>query len=606
MASTFQSPIPFSLPPSQSTSLELLSPTKPSQSSSYASSAASGRIQVACRIRPLSSAGSANVEVLDALHLRYTDASGKSLTQSFNAIFGPDASQQRVMDDVGLPIARDCLSGINGAILCYGQTGSGKTHTMQGSVSESGRGLIPRVVDHLFAVGSAAPYSQLDVRCSYTEVAPSEKVRDLLHGSGEYERYREDAIRMTTITSAAHAARLIHDGQQRRTVARTAMNDASSRSHTLLTLQLSCHRDGRLVTASVTLVDLAGSERMNDNPEAQQREGIGINASLSALNRLLDAVIRQQAHVPFNDSTLTKMLRPFLDPRKPAARTVLFFHVSPEWQNAHDTRSTLKFAARCKTIKQQPLTANVTALTLEDAMVDFVSAAQDIDPERRRRIVDGLRRVAEGFRRQEGGGKRRKVEAAPSDSPQPPADAPKEQPTRLLSATVRLLQAELTTALAREQDKAREAREVREREQAQIAEALRLHPSMPAEAAPPARGAKAAGKENADVVPPSPSKPLSSPVRSRGFVSPGSPALQSPSRAPLSSIQAIIEAKVASLRASRAPTDASTPVKRAAVFDYVEGESGGYRFPSIDLDEDAAVRGLVTAMRSPIRVSLMR
>lgn len=49
-------------------------------------------------------------------------------------------------------VLRGALEGYNGCIMCYGQTGAGKTFTMSGGRSSfKQRGIIPRMISHLFA-----------------------------------------------------------------------------------------------------------------------------------------------------------------------------------------------------------------------------------------------------------------------------------------------------------------------------------------------------------------------------------------------------------------------------------------------------------------------
>lgn len=51
---------------------------------------------------------------------------------------------------IGLPVLREALRGINGTILAYGQTGSGKTHSLlHQSAKGEEAGLLPRLVASL-------------------------------------------------------------------------------------------------------------------------------------------------------------------------------------------------------------------------------------------------------------------------------------------------------------------------------------------------------------------------------------------------------------------------------------------------------------------------
>ena len=120
--------------------------------------------------------------------------------------------------------------------------------------------------------------------------------------------------------------RLITEGNKARQVAATRMNERSSRSHAMFTLQLrQQHAEveggylaeetpggGRLLTSKINLVDLAGSERADLKADSRQlHEGAAINKSLSALGNVINALTegsngRGAPHVPYRSSKLTR------------------------------------------------------------------------------------------------------------------------------------------------------------------------------------------------------------------------------------------------------------------------------------------------------------
>ncbi len=113
---------------------------------------------------------------------------------------------------------------------------------------------------------------------------------------------------------------LLERGAARRRTHETLMNEASSRSHLVLTLNAAVRvePDGTESHGRLHLVDLAGSERIAQSGVrgAQLRETQHINKSLSALEQVVLALqSRQQpsgqpatTHVPYRNSKLTLLL----------------------------------------------------------------------------------------------------------------------------------------------------------------------------------------------------------------------------------------------------------------------------------------------------------
>lgn len=100
----------------------------------------------------------------------------------------------------------------------------------------------------------------------------------------------------------------------------TAMNEQSSRSHSIFTIYIETSEDvpdGKGGTAQkyrngkLNLVDLAGSERQSKTKASGERlkEAAKINLSLSALGNVISALVSNNTgHVPFRDSKLTRLL----------------------------------------------------------------------------------------------------------------------------------------------------------------------------------------------------------------------------------------------------------------------------------------------------------
>ena len=91
---------------------------------------------------------------------------------SFDAVFGPGATQEEVFADAA-PVVASVLDGYSVCIFAYGQTGSGKTWTMEGPAEEHHRGVNYRALGELFRLAhSRQAECEFDIHLSMTEAGP--------------------------------------------------------------------------------------------------------------------------------------------------------------------------------------------------------------------------------------------------------------------------------------------------------------------------------------------------------------------------------------------------------------------------------------------------
>jgi kinesin family protein C1 len=93
----------------------------------------------------------------------------------------------------------------------------------------------------------------------------------------------------------------------------------------------------------LNLVDLAGSERLKSSEAAGERlkETQSINSSLAALGNVIQAISKNQQHVPFRDSKLTQLLQSSLGGK---AKTLMFVNISPNQTDLPESLNSLRFA----------------------------------------------------------------------------------------------------------------------------------------------------------------------------------------------------------------------------------------------------------------------
>ncbi|GLT95936.1 hypothetical protein SLE2022_135890 [Rubroshorea leprosula] len=292
-----------------------------------------GNIRVFCRIRPAFCAETKNVIhfIGEDGTLVVSDPSklqkdGRKVFQ-FNHVFGPSATQGDVFKETQ-PLIRSVMDGYNVCIFAYGQTGSGKTYTMSGPSGGSTEdlGINYLALNDLFLIS---------------------KIRSCTSDNG----LNLPDAKMHHVNSTNDILDLMKFGEVNRVVSSTAMNDRSSRSHSVLTVHVHGQDvSGNILRSCLHLVDLAGSERVDKSEVTGDRlkEAQHINKSLSCLGDVITALAQKNSHIPYRNSKLTLLLQDSLGGH---AKTLMFAHVSPEEDSFPETVSTLKFAQRVSTVE---------------------------------------------------------------------------------------------------------------------------------------------------------------------------------------------------------------------------------------------------------------
>ncbi|XP_069464444.1 kinesin-like protein KIF16B isoform X2 [Ambystoma mexicanum] len=290
------------------------------------------------------------------------------------------ASQEMVFKNLGTDVLTSAFEGYNACIFAYGQTGSGKSYTMMGNPGDSG--LIPRICEGLFSrVAETTRWGDASFRAevSYLEIY-NERVRDLLRRKSSKTfnlRVREhpkdgpyvEDLSKHLVQNYGDVEELMDAGNINRTTAATGMNDVSSRSHAIFTINFTQAKfDAEMPCETVSkihLVDLAGSERADATGATGVRlkEGGNINKSLVTLGNVISALAdlsqdagnvlarKKQVFVPYRDSVLTWLLKDSLGGN---SKTIMIATISPADINYGETLSTLRYANRAKNIINKP------------------------------------------------------------------------------------------------------------------------------------------------------------------------------------------------------------------------------------------------------------
>ncbi|CAL9055841.1 unnamed protein product [Musa banksii] len=373
-----------------------------------------GNIRVYCRIRPFLPGQNQKSTTID-----YIGESGELLIVNpskqgkdghrmfkFNKVFDLAASQAEIFSDIQ-PLIRSVLDGYNVCIFAYGQTGSGKTYTMSGPISASVEdwGVNYRALSDLFEISENRRNSYFyEVGVQMVEIY-NEQVRDLLVDDGPQKRLGvwsstqpnglavPDAS-VHPVKSTSDVLQLMHIGQTNRAVGSTALNERSSRSHSILTVHV---RGVDLKTGSTSrgclhLIDLAGSERVERSEATGDRlkEAQHINKSLSALGDVIFALAQKNTHVPYRNSKLTQVLQSSLGGQ---AKTLMFVQINPDIESYSETISTLKFAERVSGVELGAARSNKDGRDIKDLLeqVGFLKdtvARKDEEIEQLQMVID--------------------------------------------------------------------------------------------------------------------------------------------------------------------------------------------------------------------------
>ena len=292
---------------------------------------------------------------------------------------GHFSSQEKVYDDIGHEMLEHAFEGYNVCIFAYGQTGAGKSYTMMGTKDDEG--IIPRITRNLFTMinndlNDPDTNTNFSIEVSYMEIY-CERVRDLLNPQSTSNcglkvrehpllgPYVEDLSKLA-VRSYDDIRQLMDEGNKSRTVAATNMNETSSRSHAVFTMEFTQKRDdtesglSMEKVSKISLVDLAGSERADATGAvgARLKEGANINKSLTTLGKVISALAEMSSasknknkkksdHIPYRDSVLTWLLRENLGGN---SKTAMIAAISPADINYEETLSTLRYADRAKQI----------------------------------------------------------------------------------------------------------------------------------------------------------------------------------------------------------------------------------------------------------------
>jgi hypothetical protein len=317
---------------------------------------------------------------------------------SFDGVLPAKCSQRLAYETSTRHLVVDLLNGFNATAIVYGQTGSGKTYTMFGDDDRNDtRGIVPRACEEILsAMQTRREVNGIDstLSVSYVEVY-GDSVSDLLrygarcgHAKASAQRYVLNGAAEQVVHSLSDIQHVLEIGEQQKRCAATAMNDRSTRAHSLFILTLSQRHpsNGMSLRTRLFLADLGGSEQVKKSQVeagvvrtagAQQqfslgfelaehmREAVYINLGLLALKKCIEALNNHMLYIPFQDSKLTMLLSEGLGG---SCKTSVIVCANLDPVQAVETVATLRFGERCAMVE---LSARNNATMLAGILEDL-------------------------------------------------------------------------------------------------------------------------------------------------------------------------------------------------------------------------------------------
>ena len=164
---------------------------------------------------------------------------------------------------------------------------------------------------------------------------------------------------------------ILDEADKHRITVATAMNPASSRSHSIFSLYITAEKPGKKqpLLGQLNLVDLAGCERPEKSGvkpgTPQYTEAIEINKSLSALGNVFVQIGSNQKP-NFRCTPLVQVLeKSFSD----GGKTLLFVNLSPMASDAPESEGTMTFGqsvAKCVIKKKKKKKTTTKGMFLKD------------------------------------------------------------------------------------------------------------------------------------------------------------------------------------------------------------------------------------------------
>lgn len=317
----------------------------------------------------------------------------KKLRMEFDAVFDEDASNTDIFESCAKSMVKPLLRGVNCSVFAYGATTTGKTFTVMGRNDTPG--IAALTIREIFAEIKALDASyRCRLRVVFFEIVNG-AVIDLLSDERpktfrlcESQRsVSVQGIKLKAVEGEDELLALLTQGNKKRSQRSSDVFDESSRSHAILQVhvEMTSKKTGDRQTTLLSMVDLAGSKRTRRHSTVR-KDDTNVNKSLLSLGHCIKNLAHGCRHVPYRDSTLSRVLKSSLDGR---GNTLMIANISPSISAYEDTLNTLRYANRAKNIP------NVLRYDVNDAVVDGDSHVLRLLNEQISRVVELKSKIEE-------------------------------------------------------------------------------------------------------------------------------------------------------------------------------------------------------------------
>ena len=293
---------------------------------------------------------------------------------TFSKVFSETSTQDEVFNFTCKPLIDDLiLNHKSGLIFAYGMTNAGKTYTMVGTPEQPG--ILPIALQNLLEYDIKD--NNFAFYCNFIEIYQEEVLDLLADDPNKKNKYYKKKLNMkenlnsvfflqdvtyAKLDTLSDFNSILNKGIAKKVHSSTALNQNSSRSHTIFKIiLLNKSKDITKIDfsteelISISVVDLAGSERQKrtDAKGKNLQEACKINQSLSTLGKCLEAMkynstSNNKRIVPIRESKLTKLFSEYFQGDQ---NIIMITNINPRPEDFEETIRALNYSCLAKDIK---------------------------------------------------------------------------------------------------------------------------------------------------------------------------------------------------------------------------------------------------------------